>query len=451
MKPFVVAITPKGAIGFLTAGGLTLLVLGIALILGCGNMPRCEIPYKLNESGQTVVEFNAAACPKLASPLKGDYGFYYKLDGYYQNHKDYRRSIDYNQLFGHVTDRVAELSSCGTYMSDIDGKIFYPCGAVARTVFTDRFELYSDETLQTAIELDESRDTICNRRGVHTLFRNPPISLVRHYHSTVSFWLQKPSMRRALNMDKPNVGEGVENSHFINWIEPAATSTVRKLYGIFKADDLKLPIYVNIEVIQRIAAVVRKSVVIEKYSTLSSVGYKMGVCYVMVGVLILAMAGISVSYTYIKKWLNPPPPPHRCCGHDHETATEEEGGSSSSHELLKGNENGDGHGHDHGHDHGHSHDDGHGHDHGDGHGHEHSEGHSHGDDHGHDHGDNDDDGCDSHDDGHGHGHDHEDDDHHDHDGHDHGDHDHDHHDARVARIEEIIDEPSEDLPRLRAS
>ncbi|CDR95770.1 CDC50 domain containing protein,putative [Babesia bigemina] len=438
MKALVVAITPKGALGFLTAGGLTLFVLGrcrrhtragIALILGCGNMPRCEIPYNINTNSKGVVEFNASACPKLASPLKGNYGFYYKLAGYYQNHKDYRRSIDYNQLFGNVTDRVSDLANCGTYMTDTDGKILYPCGAVARTVFTDRYELFSDKALQTAIELDESRDAICNKRGVHTLFRNPSASQVRQYHSSVSFWLQKPSMRRALNMDKPNVGEGVENSHFINWVEPASTSTVRKLYGVFKADDLKLPIYVNIDVTQRISTVVRKSVIIEKYTTLSSVGYKMGVCYVVVGVLILAMAGLSAGYTYFKKWMYPPPPPHRCCGHDHDhgAPNEEEGGSSSSSELRKG----------HGHDHGHDHSEGHGDDHG----------------HGHDHGEGDDHGCGDHDDGHGHGHDHGhgEDDGHDHDGHGHGHDGHDHHDAPKPRIEEIVDEPSDDLPRHRGS
>ncbi|ORM39665.1 Cell cycle control protein 50C [Babesia sp. Xinjiang] len=303
------ALTPKGVTGFLASTGIALLVLGVALIIGCREHPHCEVPYDVVSGQSGIIEFTADACPQLRAPLKGNYGLYYKLNGYYQNHKDYRRSVDYNQLYGLVVTREADLSSCGSYLTDYHGKIYHPCGAVTRTVFTDRFTLYRDADLKEEIQLDESREAICNRSGVHWLFKNPKPQHQLQSHNKVNFWLKNPVYRRALNMDKTGVGEGVENSHFINWVEPASTSTFKKLYGIFDGGEGHFPLYVNIEVTHPIESVVRKSVVIEKASTLTSVGYTMGVCYVMLSLVILLMATMGAIHTFIKYIYKPLPMP----------------------------------------------------------------------------------------------------------------------------------------------
>lgn len=296
MREYVVSVTPKRAITVLIFTALFLFSCGTILIALSYDAEYCEIPYDVEANDSDMVEFSSTNCPRLKTPLNGFFALYYKLDGYYQNHKEFRRSIDYNQLLGKVVKDVAGISNCRPYLKDDDGRILHPCGAVPHAVFTDRFTIFKDSDGYEEIALDESRASICNSHGVHTLFKNPTTEEVNEFSESVNFWLKEPAIRQSLNMDKPGVGEGVENSHFINWVEISATSTVQKLYGIFHAENIELPIQVRIEVSHTLPSIVKKSVVIEKRSTLGNTGHIMGVIYVIVALIITLLAAIAFAH-----------------------------------------------------------------------------------------------------------------------------------------------------------
>lgn len=296
MRPLVVIITPKRGVVLLTAAATVFLSIGIGILIASYGVEYCEVGYSVERNQSGILEFSSANCPHLPDLLRGKHALYYKLDGYYQNHKEFRRSIDYDQLYGKVIDKESRLSSCRPYVKDRAGRIRHPCGTLARRVFTDRFTVFRDVGKTKEVELDESREAICNKYGVHTLFKNPSKEEMEKYRSTVNFWMADEEYQTSLNMNKPGVGHGVENSHFINWVDVATTSTVKKLYGILDVKELPLPFYVNVQVFRKIPDVVKKSVVIEKQQTLGRMGRTLGMIYVIVALFLALFAIMAFAH-----------------------------------------------------------------------------------------------------------------------------------------------------------
>ena len=66
---------------------------------------------------------------------------YYRLDNFYQNHRRYVRSLNKEQLEGKAVGRSTLSSSdCEPLAVDDDtGKVIYPCGLIANSLFNDTF------------------------------------------------------------------------------------------------------------------------------------------------------------------------------------------------------------------------------------------------------------------------------------------------------------------------
>ena len=61
---------------------------------------------------------------------------YYKLTNYFQNHRRYVKSINMNQLKGDfVSKSTIDGGDCKPITSDSQGRIIYPCGLIANSVF----------------------------------------------------------------------------------------------------------------------------------------------------------------------------------------------------------------------------------------------------------------------------------------------------------------------------
>jgi hypothetical protein len=66
--------------------------------------------------------------------------FYYHLTNFYQNHRRYVNSFFDKQLLGQAQDGGAvNGSSCNPMTADPQGKIIYPCGLIANSLFNDTF------------------------------------------------------------------------------------------------------------------------------------------------------------------------------------------------------------------------------------------------------------------------------------------------------------------------
>ena len=59
---------------------------------------------------------------------------YYKLTNFYQNHRKYVKSVNYDQLKG-VAASITSLTDCEPLVTDSAGRPYYPCGLIANSQF----------------------------------------------------------------------------------------------------------------------------------------------------------------------------------------------------------------------------------------------------------------------------------------------------------------------------
>lgn len=83
-----------------------------------------------------LVRFN------IPEDLQPTISFFYNLENFYQNHRRYVNSFNAKQLLGDAVDGATiNASACDpiTYDPKNTGKIVYPCGLVANSLFNDTF------------------------------------------------------------------------------------------------------------------------------------------------------------------------------------------------------------------------------------------------------------------------------------------------------------------------
>lgn len=78
----------------------------------------------------------------LPEALEPPVYLYYHLTNFYQNHRRYVQSLDYDQLKGIAVDNsTISGSTCDPLRIDPDtGKAYYPCGLIANSMFNDTIE-----------------------------------------------------------------------------------------------------------------------------------------------------------------------------------------------------------------------------------------------------------------------------------------------------------------------
>jgi hypothetical protein len=210
--------------------------------------------------------------------MNGPVYVYYELDNFYQNHRRYVKSRSDLQLAGTIYTSASDsgISDCDPLTSR-GGRVLHPCGLVANSYFNDTFALSPGSNF-TMNEKDISWASDRSKKFV-AISQADQIK----YASQVVF----------INETYPGVGN-VDNEHFIVWMRPAALPNFRKLYGRIEKDipagsQLKFDVTAHYPVSGFDG---KKSLVI---STLSFMGGKnpfLGVAYIVVGVLCLAMAGV---------------------------------------------------------------------------------------------------------------------------------------------------------------
>ncbi|KAH3666996.1 hypothetical protein WICMUC_005343 [Wickerhamomyces mucosus] len=76
---------------------------------------------------------------EVPNDIKAPLYLFYKLTNFYQNHREYVNSFDYNQLQG-VAVKPEDLSSdCSPLKTNSEGKAYYPCGLISNSLFNDTF------------------------------------------------------------------------------------------------------------------------------------------------------------------------------------------------------------------------------------------------------------------------------------------------------------------------
>ncbi|KAI8366112.1 CDC50/LEM3 family [Radiomyces spectabilis] len=227
----------------------------------------------------------------IPMPMNAPIYLYYKLTNFYQNHRKYVKSLSYNQLHGDMMTQVDANSSCYPVGVDPAGKIFYPCGLIANSMFNDSFtglKLLNprggdgDDIPYAFSEKGIAWPSDRSRFGKTSLPLDqivPPPNWVKRYPNGV--------------YSADNIFNPQEDEHFQVWMRISWFPTFRKLYSKYEGETMQAGTYeIQVDMNYDIRAYGgTKSIVITGTSFLGNRNPFMGLSYIIMG-CICALLGV---------------------------------------------------------------------------------------------------------------------------------------------------------------
>eukprot|EP01002_Notosolenus_urceolatus_P003303 NODE_1870_length_1270_cov_13.276003_g1549_i0.p1 GENE.NODE_1870_length_1270_cov_13.276003_g1549_i0~~NODE_1870_length_1270_cov_13.276003_g1549_i0.p1 ORF type:complete len:380 (+),score=63.65 NODE_1870_length_1270_cov_13.276003_g1549_i0:54-1193(+) len=233
---------------------------------------------------------------------------YYRLEGFYQNHRRYAKSRNDAQLAGEEVEE-ASLDECepkATAVVDGNKYILNPCGLIAWSMFNDSFSLF----LQTGGKDSNQRALICATHGARwpDAYPNP-----KENHCTKNgiAWPsdQEKKFRQPPGYNNPNnsvwgypndyPGEpghripNVTDPDFMVWMRTASLPTFRKLFR--KIEQPLIAGYYTLEIQQRFPVYEfggHKAVVLSTSTWIGGRNEFLGGAYMVVGSICFFLAVI---------------------------------------------------------------------------------------------------------------------------------------------------------------
>lgn len=154
----------------------------------------------------------------IAEDMAGPVYMYYELDNFYQNHRRYVKSRSDAQLRG-VEVEFSDLTDCDPLQSvngEESGEIYYPCGLIANSFFTDRFSV---ERVADGEDVELISSGIAWESDVEIKFKEPEAGVEKG----------------VLNPGLVDAGYSIDNftvtdEDFMVWMRVAALPRFRKLH-----------------------------------------------------------------------------------------------------------------------------------------------------------------------------------------------------------------------------
>jgi len=236
--------------------GIAFIPLGVALLITSNNIQEVTVDYTKScvpDPEDIAISENYTNCGDyladkpfqglrcrctveftIENDMNGKVYMYYGLSNYYQNHRRYVKSRDYNQLAGASVNSPGDLSGeCDPY-KDNSSLAYAPCGAIANSFFNDSLTIAKIDKDDNGNELGETEVTL-EKKGIawstdkKHMYKNPSPrdDLEKAFENTI----QPPFWQRAVyELDDDPENNGYENEDLIVWMRTAALPTFRKLY-----------------------------------------------------------------------------------------------------------------------------------------------------------------------------------------------------------------------------
>ncbi|KAI7863573.1 CDC50/LEM3 family [Spinellus fusiger] len=226
----------------------------------------------------------------IPMPLSGPIFLYYKITNFYQNHRKYVKSLSYSQLHGDAITPTDANLFCHPMGVDPNGKIYYPCGLIANSMFNDSF---SALTLLNPRGASETNHTYAfSEKGIawpSDAARFGKTNLPLDQITPPTNWVKRYGNNFELKQFDPQADE-----HFQVWMRTSWYPTFRKLYSHYQGETLQAGMYVvEVDLNYEIRAFGgTKSIVLTGTSFLGDRNSFMGMAYIVMG-CICAFLGVT--------------------------------------------------------------------------------------------------------------------------------------------------------------
>lgn len=207
---------------FYISFGIIFIGIGIVLLLFSHKIIKLEIPYNYQCKDEPICRINPVTVKEnMNRPIM----IYYKLDGFFQNHRRYVRSKSQKQLYGDETtlEEMKDDGDCDPVFTNrdmglnsnisINGEEFnmddvaIPCGLMAKTYFNDNFINW---TINNESFIPNEKDIA---------------------------WPKDKELYK--NSNKSRQWVDIEDEHFIVWMRPSGLPNFTKLWGRIDDRDLE--------------------------------------------------------------------------------------------------------------------------------------------------------------------------------------------------------------------
>jgi hypothetical protein len=232
----------------------------------------------------------------IPEELQPTISFFYNLDNFYQNHRRYVNSFNAKQLLGDAVDgRTINDSTCDPITHDPEGsgKIVYPCGLVANSIFNDTFYSpillsvpTSDLTKRKSNETYVMSTTGIAWGGMKDLYGRTKYNISQIVPPPN--WREKYKNGYTEENQPPDLST---DEHFQNWMMLAAAPNFYKLYQKNDKHPLRVGQY-QLNIQDNFDTTVyngRKAFVITTLSTMGSRNIWPGIIFLIVGGICLVL------------------------------------------------------------------------------------------------------------------------------------------------------------------
>lgn len=218
IRSWQLIFTPRHMIQIFFGLGIQFVTIGLQLFVSNSQVVYMEIDYtnktcETNQCNTLQIDF------KIKKNMTQPIFVYYKQTNFYQNHHNYLKSRSNKQLSGSPYD----ITSCDPQI-EYNGKILYPCGQVANSVFNDTF---------TGCVIDVN-NTTCNDLGNN--WSTKDIAWTSDKERFKDLFITKTLPNNLTRIGPQGKLPYINDEHFIVWMRAAGLPTFHKLYAKITTD-----------------------------------------------------------------------------------------------------------------------------------------------------------------------------------------------------------------------
>eukprot|EP01012_Entosiphon_sulcatum_P021708 TRINITY_DN2656_c0_g1_i1.p2 TRINITY_DN2656_c0_g1~~TRINITY_DN2656_c0_g1_i1.p2 ORF type:complete len:353 (-),score=58.04 TRINITY_DN2656_c0_g1_i1:2171-3229(-) len=290
--------------------------IGALIIVASGKVVEIEQQYDKDRTRPLVGASDPSMSARLVVPdkMESPVYMYYKLEGFFQNHRRYAKSRSDPQLAGDKVD-LGALTDCKPfrYKGEVANaaepkdlsEVYAPCGLIAWSMFNDTFDLYKapDSTTNCSSNWTLCTKVNCVKEGIawasdkEKKFQAPwranpsTPSYFEAGSANPYYWNEEPKDGREGHLIPNQTDED-----FMVWMRTASLPTFRKLYRRCE-ETLQKDTVLWVKINNRYDVSPfggKKFVILSTTTWIGGKNYFLGTAYVVVGCLCFLLALVFV-------------------------------------------------------------------------------------------------------------------------------------------------------------